>query len=874
MTVYRRLLCLTLALCMMIALIPSATGLLPSVYAETTRYGITLSKVHTRVGAGTDQKLAFDLPSGQVCEIRDVRIVDKVTWYKIATIDPERKNNNIYIVYVHGDFFRELTSEEAELYRQSGTVATPTPVPESGSGDPTPTPTPVPSGMNQDLPAIEGSVGSVTAGGTNLREGPGTGYRSIMRLDRNTQVELLTIPSVRGIGSNTFFKVRYDNTVGYIMSDFISIISGGPQSGESVVTTPTPYIPESESGTVSSYTHVKLLLSSCHLRVSPGGDYDPDHDWEGRGSILPLNGSAVKQGRYTWYPVLKDGRTYYVRDDCVQPFSDDSSSVPTATPQPTDIVITPTPYTPEPGTESSYTHVKLLLSSCHLRVSPGGDYDPNHDWEGRGSVLPLNGNAVKQGGYTWYPVLKDGKTYYVRNDCVQPFSDGDPSAPTATPAPTAAPVTEALGWVRTIMGGCNLRATISGTVIKQIAKNVTLPYLLEPVKKNGYTWYFVADGSNRGYLRSDVVKVVKTPDTTPEPGATDTPTPAPGVTDTPAPTADPVSGWIKTTSSGVNLRKKAGYTDVIGRVDKNIVMPYYGEPTKVKGVNWYYVQHSSLGMGYLHADFVTRCNEDGSPVITPTPEPTATLEPGVTPEPSGAQEASYTTLKTGSTGNAVKNLVTELKRQGYYSGSITTRYTTSVADAVRAFQRAKGLSVDGVAGPATQHKLFGTVPIGAGDTSSLTMTLYPAEKIDWYTGGINELWARGSNYKVYDVKTGIVWWAHRWAGGLHVDAEPLTAADTARLCRCYGVTTSQEIKDKNLWQRRPLLVTIGTRTFACSLYGVPHNYPEGDTISTNEFKGQVCIHFTNSKTHDSRKVDSGHEEAIQYAWEHAPNGHQ
>ena len=153
------------------------------------------------------------------------------------------------------------------------------------------------------------------------------------------------------------------------------------------------------------------------------------------------------------------------------------------------------------------------------------------------------------------------------------------------------------------------------------------------------------------------------------------------------------------------------------------------------------------------------------------------------------------------------------------------------------------------------------------------MTLYPAEKIDWYTGGINELWPRGANYKVYDVKTGIVWWAHRWAGGRHIDAEPLTAADTARLCKCYGVSSSTEIASKNLYQRRPLLVTIGTRTFACSLYGVPHNYPEGDTISTNDFKGQVCIHFSNSRTHDSNKVDSGHESAIEYAWEHAPNGH-
>ena len=124
------------------------------------------------------------------------------------------------------------------------------------------------------------------------------------------------------------------------------------------------------------------------------------------------------------------------------------------------------------------------------------------------------------------------------------------------------------------------------------------------------------------------------------------------------------------------------------------------------------------------------------------------------------------------------------------------------------------------------------------------------------------------------MKTGIVWWAHRWSGGSHVDAEPLTAADTARLCRCYGVSNSQQIADKNLYQRRPLLVTIGSRTFACSLYGVPHNYPEGDTISDNDFKGQLCIHFTNSKTHSSKKVDSGHEQAIQYAWEHAPNGHK
>ena len=55
---------------------------------------------------------------------------------------------------------------------------------------------------------------------------------------------------------------------------------------------------------------------------------------------------------------------------------------------------------------------------------------------------------------------------------------------------------------------------------------------------------------------------------------------------------------------------------------------------------------------------------------------------------------------------------------------------------------------------------------------------------------------------------------------------------------------------------------------------MPHNYPEGDTISTNNFKGQVCLHFTNSWTHGSKKVDSLHTDAIQFAWENAPNGHK
>lgn len=38
--------------------------------------------------------------------------------------------------------------------------------------------------------------------------------------------------------------------------------------------------------------------------------------------------------------------------------------------------------------------------------------------------------------------------------------------------------------------------------------------------------------------------------------------------------------------------------------------------------------------------------------------------------------------------------------------------------------------------------------------------------------------------------------------------------------------------------------------------------------------GQICMHFTNSRTHGSNKVNSYHTAAIQYAWENCPAGHK
>ena len=752
---YSRLLALFLVLCL------GFSGILDLVFTApaqaATTYGMVInSSVRLRKEASEGSAYWFVLPVGWVCKIRNETTVNGKHWYRVIAPHPDSTNPataRTYWGYIQDAYFRPLTASETSQYKasNSNTLTGAAAAPAAA----TVTAAPAASGVSASLPvtsagskAPDGTTGSITNGGTNFREGPGKNYRSLLKLDRGTVVNITSYPS--GIGENYWYGVSYAGLTGYVNSEFIRLISGNG------------------SGTVT---------------VSP-----------------------------------------------------------TASP------------TPPPST-AGYNAVQLITTSAHMRNSPNGTYDRDLDWVGIGAILPLSGTAAKAGGYTWYPVLRNGKVYYVRNDCVKLVSSSSVASVTATPAPgtvvTPTPSsTSVVGYVKTIKGGCNLRATPAGTTIRQIAKGRTLPYLASPITSNGYTWYYVEVDGHRGYLRSDVVKVS---------GGSETVTAAPVVS------VDPTAaGYLKTTASDVNLRTKAGYSPMLGRVAKGTVMPYYGNPTTVNGVTWYHVYNGTLGYGYIHGSYVAIVNADGS--ATPTPLPTAAPTGAVVTGSGGSQtEASYSTLKIGSTGTAVKNLVDALKNRGYYSGASTSQYTSAVEKAVKNFQRASGLSVDGIAGSATQHALYGTVPVGASDSSNLTMTLYPAEKVDWWTGGINELWAKGANYKVYDVKTGIVWWAHRWSGGYHVDAEPLTAADTARLCKAYGVTSASEIQSKNLYQRRPSLVTIGNRTFACSLYGVPHNYPEGDTISTNDFKGQVCIHFTNSWTHGSKKVDSLHTDAIQYA---------
>ena len=93
-------------------------------------------------------------------------------------------------------------------------------------------------------------------------------------------------------------------------------------------------------------------------------------------------------------------------------------------------------------------------------------------------------------------------------------------------------------------------------------------------------------------------------------------------------------------------------------------------------------------------------------------------------------QTGYVLLKEGASGLDVRKLQGRLAELGYYSGGVDGIYGASTTSAVKAFQRANGLSGDGQAGEQTQTKLYSssakyaTSPVATADpnqTRSLSL---------------------------------------------------------------------------------------------------------------------------------------------------------
>jgi len=261
--------------------------------------------------------------------------------------------------------------------------------------------------------------------------------------------------------------------------------------------------------------------------------------------------------------------------------------------------------------------------------------------------------------------------------------------------------------------------------------------------------------------------------------------------------------------------------------------------------------------------------------------------------------SAHTVLKHGMRGESVRELQDILNILGFLDEGSDGVFGDRTRQAVIAFQKANGLTVDGIVGADTWSLLeaemarprLETYIVNQGDTlydlarllgvsvdelAAINNISNPAlirvgqellipvtgiasrgkpgaaEMLHWDTA--NRIFKVGSIVTVIDVRTGLTFRVRRRGGSLHADVEPYTKEDTAMMKRICGGSWT--------WNRRPIIVQVSGRRIAASMNGMPHG---GQTITDNNFNGHFCIHFLGSKLHNSGKSCSQHQACVKEA---------
>lgn len=317
------------------------------------------------------------------------------------------------------------------------------------------------------------------------------------------------------------------------------------------------------------------------------------------------------------------------------------------------------------------------------------------------------------------------------------------------------------------------------------------------------------------------------------------------------------TGYV--TSTGLYIREKASSSS------KALKCPKYGAALTIleETGSWYYVKYGVV-YGYVAKKFVSSANPKATSVKSSSSSSSASSSQVTTGQTSSA--ISETTIaqlgnppvamSEGSRGNDVVKLQKALKILGYFSYTCDGIYGPKTTAAVKKYQKARGLTTDGIAGNGTIRTIFGS---SAGtdsgttstDTSSSGSGSGRVSELQWFNTGYN-LINSYPNVTILDCKTGISWKGRYINGTYHADVIPASASDASKL-------TNNNILGS--YVRRPVVVTINGAMYAGSMYCVAH----GVTNYCDYFDGVLCIHFTGSKTHGSANVDSDHQAAIQTA---------
>ena len=508
---------------------------------------------------------------------------------------------------------------------------------------------------------------TVTNDSVNMRKTASLSSVVLEPLKAGTQVE------VTGATGN-FYSVKYDGRTGYIMKKYLNT-----DADSIVMPTPAPV------QTAEGYPYTTVTTDKVNLRAEKSKTAEIL-------KVIPKNADiTVKSISGTYAEVEYGGKAGWVKTDYIV-----VKKIVKPTPTPT-----PVP-TLAPGEDTNgYSILQKGMSGREVKALQEALIELGFL---TGSADGVFGNGTENAVIA-FQQKNDYPATGIMDANIQAFLyNGKPknSRGTATKINTLAPI-----------DGVTMKLNNTGDAVAELQKKLTLlGYYDGPVnhkydsktksavmafqKKNGLTADGVCGQTTQKLLDSENVL-----------GANQTPTPTPEPTATPAPTFAIPGGKVTVNTTGNDAKlvqkrlKELGYYK--GAVDGK-----FGTAS-VKALQKFQEAHSLTTDGIAGTKtfeilFSYNALEAGT---TPTPAPTAELTPApVKIEKTAASPATYKSLKRGSKSDAVAALQSRLITLGYLTGKADGNFGEQTEKAVTAFQKKNGLKADGIAGTATQTRLY------------------------------------------------------------------------------------------------------------------------------------------------------------------------
>ena len=295
------------------------------------------------------------------------------------------------------------------------------------------------------------------------------------------------------------------------------------------------------------------------------------------------------------------------------------------------------------------------------------------------------------------------------------------------------------------------------------------------------------------------------------------------------------------TAENVSLRKAANTES------ERLALLSKGQEVAILGSSgrWYRVK-AGKKTGYVRDDLLV-VNKSAAK----TTDSSKKGETGVT---------SASASSSAKSSQSTRSVQTALKTLGFYSGTVDGESGRQTAAALKAFQRAYGLTADGKAGEQTETLLNELLQTG-GTGASAACIAENGEVIlaEWYNAA-KALVPKYEALPCVDVATGERFVLRCFSKGSHADVEPLTKADTDMLYRINGKRWS--------WTPRAIWVYFGGKCYAAAINMQPHG---PDTLPDNGMKGQICMHFYCSRQHNTGAENRNLQQAVLAAFEKGEN---